>query len=172
MDYEKIFLEAYDKYADAIFRHCYFHLARGREEAKDLTQETFSRAWKYMAGGHKVENLRALLYRIATNLIIDTIRRKRAISLDELTEKGFEIGTTQERELIEKKADINILLSCLSDLDQKYREVVVLRYIDDLAVNHIAEIIGETENNVSVKIHRALDKLREIFSKRYPNKQL
>src|SRR5438045_2414242 len=77
------FLKAYDEYADAIFKHCYFRVS-SRTKAEDLTQETFMKAWHYFAEGSVIENVKALLYRIATNLIIDEYRRKKEESLENL----------------------------------------------------------------------------------------
>ncbi|MBI2594808.1 MAG: RNA polymerase sigma factor, partial [Candidatus Colwellbacteria bacterium] len=83
---EKEFWQAYEAYADALFRHCYFRMY-DRELAKDLVQEAFSRAWSsYFVPGKEVENLRALLYRILNNLIVDEARRRKPVPLDTLEE--------------------------------------------------------------------------------------
>ena len=74
---------------DAIFRHCYFRVF-DRERARDLVQETFLKTWEYLTRGHDIENIRAFLYRVATNLIIDDSRRKKEISLEQLSESGFD----------------------------------------------------------------------------------
>src|SRR3990167_4352630 len=87
------FAKAYDEFADAIFRHCYFRLSN-REKAKDMMQETFMRVWSYMEKGNTIEftKIRPFLYKTASNLIIDEYRRnKHELSLDLLREDGFEI---------------------------------------------------------------------------------
>src|SRR6266566_458854 len=86
---EQLFIQVYDQFADAIFRHCWFRVS-DRERAKDLTQETFVKVWKILDRGESVENMRAYLYRIANNLIIDHYRKKKDVSLDLLQEDGFE----------------------------------------------------------------------------------
>src|SRR3989338_4735544 len=88
------FLQAYEAYNDAIFRYCYFRVY-DRERARELSQETFMKAWEYLSRtGKKIENLRAFLYKIATNLIIDNSRQKgkKTVSLDQLHEEGFDPG--------------------------------------------------------------------------------
>jgi len=67
---EKQFIDAYDKYSEAIFRHCYYRVF-DRERAKDFVQETFCKTWKYIVDGNDIENIRAFLYKTANNLIID-----------------------------------------------------------------------------------------------------
>src|SRR3989338_11402702 len=87
-DKEQQCLEADTQRSDAIFRYCYYRVF-DREKAKDYVQETYLRPWKYLAEGRKVDNIRAFLYRTATNLIIDESRKKKATSLDQIIEKGF-----------------------------------------------------------------------------------
>lgn len=158
---EAEFISAYDRFADAIFRHCYFRIS-DRERAKDLVQETFCRTWAYLVKGGEIENLRAFLYRVANNLIIDTYRKKSALSLDELAESGFEPSVDAGERML-KAAEVRRAFSLLSNLDQKSRALVIMRYFDDLGPKEIAKITGETENAVSVRLNRAVGKLRNFF---------
>ena len=88
--FEADFLAAYDQHADALFRHVLLR-ARDKEAATDIVQETFSRAWLYLSQGKKIEYMRAFLYRVANNLIVDGSRRKHSSSLDLMMENdGFE----------------------------------------------------------------------------------
>ncbi len=159
-DLEKEFLKSYDQYADPIFRHCYFRVFN-RERAKDLMQETFMKTWEYMQKG-EVKNVRAFLYRVANNLIIDNSRRKQEQSLDRLQEEGFDPGQ-DTRDRLTNFLEGGEVIKVLNKLNPKYREVIQLRYIDDLSPKEIAETIGETENNVSVRLHRGIKELRDIL---------
>jgi len=164
-DPKKMFWEAYETYADALFRHCYFRMY-DRELAKDLVQETFSRVWSYyFVPGRKVENLRALLYQILNNLIVDEARRKKPIPLDSL--EGSASWLTQPTNLPEVVANTlagEKIMKLLDKLDGKYQEVIVMNFIDGLSPKEISAIIGETENVVSVRIHRGLKKVRELLN--------
>ncbi len=157
------FLKAYEDFSDAIFRYCYFRLYH-RELAKDLAQETFIKTWEYIAKGGKVQNIRAFLYRVARNLIIDESRKKRMFSLDLLREKGFDPAVSMEEE-IQSHAGVRDVMKFLSDLEPKYREVIILRFVEDMSPKEIAEAIGESENNISVRLHRAIKKVRELIEK-------
>jgi len=158
---EHEFIKAYDAYADALFRHCYFRVY-DKELAKDLVQDAFMRTWEYIAKGKKIENLRAFLYRTLHNLIIDEFRRKKALSLDELREKGADIAS-REKLSPESLSDLKNIILRFASLPPKYREVAIMRYIDDLAPKEIAEATGESENNVSVRINRATAQLRSLM---------
>lgn len=154
---ERKFLKAYDELSDAIFRHCYFRVFN-RERAKELMQETFMRAWENIG---EVQNLKAFLYKVANNLIIDESRKKKAVSLEDMQEEGFDIPDDK------KDRPMNILagkelIKILERLDPKYRQVIMMRYLDDLSPKEIAEATGESENNVSVRIYRGMEQLRRL----------
>jgi len=157
------FMRAYDQYKDAIFRHCYFRIS-DRERACDLVQDTFVRAWQYVIHGREIDNPKAFLYQIADNLIIDEYRKKKSVSLDMLVDEGFEPGKS-EHEFHRTQFDVKRVIDTLSNLSEKDREVIVMRYIDELSPKEIANILHETENVVSVRIHRAIKKVHEILKK-------
>ncbi len=161
-DTEKRFIEAYDAYAHALLRYCYFKVS-DRYKAEELVEEAFMKTWQYLLKGEEVENIRALLYRVLNNLIIDEYRRKKTSSLDELESEGFELSDTRAHMDLQEQAEINRLLAIVDQLDEKYREAIILRYVDDLAVKEIAEILGESENTVSVRINRAIKQLKKLM---------
>lgn len=162
---EKEFLKAYEEYSEALFRHSYFRVYN-RDRAKEVVQETFMKAWDYVREGNEVENMRAFLYQVATNIIIDEARKKKKrveVSLENLQEGyGFDPGEDTRERMIDK-LEGKLIMGFLNDLDEKYREAVYMRYIDNLQPREIALITGESENVVSVRIHRGLKRLRRII---------
>lgn len=159
---EQLFFEAYEAHADAIFRHCFLRVS-DRELAKDLMQEAFTRTWESMRNGSNPKNIRAFIYRVASNLVIDHYRKKKTYSLEELTEKtGFDPSIDNTDHLI-NIIDAKHALAFLPKLPEQYRSVVILRYIDDFSPREIATITGEPENTISVRIHRGVKKLRELM---------
>lgn len=153
---------AYDSYADAIFRHCALRLF-SRERAKELMQDTFIRTFEYVRKGHAVENMRALLYRIANNLIIDDIRRRHEESLDALEEAGFspmgDDGTAGARSMEDERVRLT-----LQKLPTEERDLIILRYVDGMKPQEIASLRGLSANVVSVRLHRAMQTLRQHLS--------
>jgi len=161
---EKDFLKAYDNYGDAIFRYCYSQTS-DRELAKDLTQETFTKVWEYLLRGKVVEQIRPFLYRVATNLVIDHRRKKRPqISLEFAMEEGSDFEAKEGRENIEMGFDGEYALKQLNKLDDKYKQALTLRYIENMSIKEIAESTGESETNISVRLHRGMEKLKNSFS--------
>ncbi|MBL4644729.1 MAG: RNA polymerase sigma factor [Candidatus Pacebacteria bacterium] len=170
MQVEKEFTQAYEEYADSLFRHCYFRVS-SRERALEITQEAFMKTWDTANRGTEIQNYRAFLFRVLNNLIIDEYRKKKSSSLDALLEKeGVNEGHFDELQtggLEEEigKIELNFqsgqLEQALKKLPETYRTVVVMRYINELRPSEIADILNESENTVSVRINRGLKKLRE-----------
>jgi|SRR3989338_8400544 len=156
------FIEAYEKFADAIFRYCYYRVYE-RELAKELSQETFFRAWRHIADGNQINHLRAFLYTTARHCIIDYHRKRKDVSLDALQEQGFEPATDSLAERMLVRLDLDRAIAMMQQLDAQYREVVLLRFVDGLGPQEIAEITGDSVNVVSVRIHRGITQLRKYL---------
>ena len=164
---EKEFLAAFDEYSNALFRHCLIRI-RDREQAKDIVAETFTKTWTYVSKGKKVEHLRAFLYRVANNLIVDQSRRKKSSSLDAMIDDdGFEVLD----ESVGNPADVpdaRAAVKLLKSLDAIYRQVITMRFIDGLTPKEIAEVLDVSENVVSVRLYRGIERLRTLANKEPP----
>jgi len=156
---EKKFLEAFDGLSDALFRHCYFRVSN-REVAKDMVQDTFMKTWREITKGQQIENIQSFLYRVANNLIIDYYRKAKSDSLDALLDDGYDPRGDDAAGIV-AASELSLSLRALDTLSEKDRRVLVMRHIDGLSPKEIADTIGETENTVSVRIHRAIHRLKE-----------
>jgi RNA polymerase sigma-70 factor, ECF subfamily len=165
-DPEGRFLKAFDEYNDALFRHAVYRLS-DRERAVEIVHDTFTKVWGYIRNGHEIDSYKSFLYKVVNNLIIDEYRRRKETSLDAiLAEDGVDEGAFSELhggsiEEVTFSMDARQALELLHELPVVYREVITLRFIDGLGPKEISELIEETENVVSVRIHRALRLLRE-----------
>lgn len=161
---QQSFLQAYDELADALFRHCYFRLY-DRDKARDAVQETFLRAWAYLASGGKVKNIKAFLFQTARNYIIDEHRKaahRRHPSLEEIKESGQEPGYDPRISLAEH-VDVARILDICKTMEPSYRDVLVWRYIDGLLPRDIARLTGESTNIISVRLNRAVKRLQSVL---------
>jgi len=168
---KRTFEDAYKRYSDELFRHCYLRVS-DRERALEITQEAFLRTWEYIERGNEVFELRPFLYRTLKNLIIDEYRKMKSQSLEAMVE-----GTEGNVEALLPQDESNTLeaaidrfegahaLEALKELPQDYQEVLLLRYVEGLSPKEIAEELHENENAVSVRVHRGLKKLRELLEK-------
>lgn len=158
---EQAFLEAFDAHAEALYRHCSFRVS-DKERVKDIVSDTFARTWDYLVKGNTVDDFRPFLYRTLNHLIIDEYRKKRPESLDalldeaEVPESAFAELVEGSREDVEFALDAKRVPDLLARMPPAYREVVVMRYMDGLMPAEIAEILDESVNVVSVRIHRGV----------------
>jgi len=167
--HERAFLEAFDTYADALFKHAYFRLSN-RERAADLTQETFLKAWEYIREKNEIQHWKGFLYRILNNLIIDEYRKKKEESLDKLIEDDpvhadalVSQGSREEKEeRLNDEFMIEKLRSLIPQLPEQHRVVLSLRYFDGFSLKEISSLLSLSENVVSVRIHRATARLRTL----------
>lgn len=165
---EQAFLAAFDEHADALFRHAYFRVS-DRERAKDLVQDTFMRAWEYIARGEEIQQWKPFLYRVLGNLIIDEYRKKKANSLDDMLERDdvsedlFEDLSAGGLDEVISALDAARLAELIHELPDTYREVIILRFVDGLSPKEIADFADVSENVISVRVHRGLKQLKEIF---------
>ena len=167
---KQAYIKAYDLYINQLYRFIYFKVG-SREEAEDLSSAVFLKAWHHILGNSLKDEktLKALLYKIARNLIIDHYRKSKAretVSLDG-SGGGREIVDEKQNagQLMEARADWLVLETKLPELKDEYREIIILRFINQLSVKEIADILNKPKGNVRVLIFRALGALRELVSK-------
>lgn len=162
---KKRFETMYLSESDTIFRYCLFRVSN-RELALDLVQETFMRFWDSLIQKKEIKNDRAFLFTISRNLIIDHYRKKKSSSLDKILEE-VEDGTMLLSDSSQSQnslfsAESRFFLEKINDLDDADRQVVYLRFVEDLKPKDISEVLDLSPNVVSVRLNRALNRLREI----------
>lgn len=157
---EQQFLKAYDSYMEAIFRFC-FYKTNDRELAMDLMQQSFLKTWSYLKDGYDIDNIKAFVYKIAGNLVIDWYRKKKEQSLDNLREQGFDL--TDISMDIERYVEARWSLETSNKLSLEDHQLIVFCYVEGMSPSEIASVTGKKVNTVSVAIHRAIERLKKIL---------
>lgn len=163
------FIEAYDKYLPDIYRFIYYKVS-SKEEAEDIASQTFLRIWDYIQNNElkSYKTLKALLYRVARNLIIDHYRRestqKKAIYEEDISQLHIVDEKQNLKAAMEIKEDYGLVESKLLELKDEYREVIVLKYINGLSVAEMAEALDKSHGNIRVIVYRAMKALKEIIN--------
>ncbi len=137
--------------------------------SQDLVQMVFERILKYKHSYKEAAPFKAWFYRIARNVKIDYFKKKKVDtnSLDEVyAERNLKISEPGGQG-IEQDEKIKILYESLAQLPDDKREILVLSQIEELEYKEIARIFEITENSARVKVHRALNALKEVFHKKY-----
>lgn len=157
------FKKIYEDQSDAIFRFCFIRVSN-REQALDITQETFLCLWKNMLEEKDILNNRAFLFTIAHHLVIDWYRKKKSISLDKMMnseESSFDLPDEKTLNNIDLGAEGRYLLNKINDLEPTHREPVYLRFVENLTPQEIGNILNISANAASVRVNRGLEELRE-----------
>ena len=148
----------YSALVDSIFRFIYFR-TNSKAIAEDLTQDCFLSVVKYLKG-NDVDNIKAFLFKTARNKVIDYYRQKgRVIYSDDLV-MANDKGSSDD---FSSRYDIRIIKEKLDLLESGDKEVLAMRYIEEMEIKEIAKAIEKSETAVRVKIFRALRKLRKLI---------
>jgi len=167
--HEVRFLAAYDEYHEALFRHAQLRIGN-REKAIDIVHDTYTKVWSYVRQGYEIKSFRPFLYKVLNNLVVDEYRKKQEQSLDALLDQdGVDEGSFAELtestvEALAATIDGRKAFAMLVELPDVYREVLVLRFVDQLGPKEIADLTEERENVISIRIHRGLKMLRKKIS--------
>lgn len=160
IDKRDIFSEVYDELADSLYRHCFFRVSN-KEIAEDIVSETFMKFWRELHKGTDITYPKAWIFQSARNSIIDHYRKKKSSSLDKkLEDTGFDPHDENSHLEPEEKTEISLVMSHIENMDDLDKEALLLRYVEDLPAAEIAHIMNSTANAVTVRIHRAVEKLK------------
>jgi len=169
------FEELYNTNADDIYRFIYFKIGK-KDEAGDLSSLVFLKTWEYIQKNKIDQNktLRALIYKVARNVVIDYYREKRPdnISIDD-EENKVDVIDDKNNILIdaEIKNDYDDLMSKVMELKNEYREILIMRFVNELSLDEIADVTGKKKINIRVILHRAITALKEMTEKGKPVKK-
>lgn len=168
------YAQLYDLYITPIYRFVFFKVST-HEDAEDITADVFLKAWHYMTEHTDIRSFRAVIYRIARNLVIDHYRKhasrpeilesarlRETEEGDELVQEPSDKGALAKA--LETQQDYALVLSGMNKLKEEYREVLLFRYVDGLSPGEVSDILGTSKMHVRVLTHRALKALRKILN--------
>jgi RNA polymerase sigma-70 factor (ECF subfamily) len=133
---------------------------RNREDAMDLTQETFIKAYNSLGSFRGESSLYTWIYRIAVNLAINFKSRSRISALQSIDDiSGFYSEDSPSESIIRNEISRKIDQSA-KKLPEKQRMVFVLRYYEERPYSEISELMGITEGAAKANFHQALKKMK------------
>jgi RNA polymerase sigma-70 factor (ECF subfamily) len=155
------------QHQEAVFRFAYLLLG-DPDDAEDVAQESFLRAWKYLKRFDSTRPLKPWLLSITSNLASN--RRRSAGRYFAAVMRAFRDEPTSMR--IEEKSAQNLEAAELRNAVQKLhpddQQIIYLRYFLDLSVNETAQVMQVAEGTVKSKLSRALEKLRTVIRQDFP----
>lgn len=157
------FASLYDEYLPKIFRFVLFKV-NNRQAAEDLTHDIFLSAWQNLAS-YKPQGFpfSSWLYQIARNRVIDHYRTNRGhSSIDDADEDLFKVVSAVEHSL-DQMLDLKKVSEALDRLSEDQKEVIIMRFVEDLSYPEIAAAMEKSEGAVRLLQHRAINNLKNIF---------
>ncbi len=164
MNPSEILTTAYTQYMKEL-KASAFYKVHDTALSEDLVQDTFMKTWTYLVKGGKINMMRAFLYHVLNNLVIDEYRKQKnkMVSLDDIAEKGYEPGEDESQRLYDF-LDGEKALSSIKRIPPKYQRVMRMRYAQGLSLKEMSIISGQSKNTISVQAYRGLVSLRQLHS--------
>jgi RNA polymerase sigma-70 factor, ECF subfamily len=156
------FAELYDRHVVRVYRHIYY-LVNDRGDAEDLTAQTFLKAWeaidRYRERGAPFVSW---LLRIAHNVAVSFLRARREHgTLEDYVIDPKRHGNPEEA--LEQSSDEDSIRRAILELREEQRQVIILRFVEELDHREVAAVIGKSVPAVRVIQHRALGNLRKLM---------
>lgn len=130
-----------------IYRYCFFHVGN-KEAAQDITQDVFLKFIKELDHYCEYGKLKNYLYVIAKNSIKDYFRKPKEANLENIKEEYYDGGLAE----VPERLDIMKALECLEPLD---KELIILRYYQELRIRDIALIVNMPKSTIRYKLKNA-----------------
>lgn len=156
---EKEFVEQIQKHQGILHKICFVY-SNNNGDKEDLYQEIVLQLWKSYPSFRKEAKFSTWMYRVALNTSI-TLNKKAALFENHKTQLSEEYEIA---EVIDYSEDIKILYKAISKLS-KIEKVIIMLWLEEKTYSEIAEIVGMSEKNVSVKLVRSKKKLAQIIKK-------
>lgn len=149
-------------------------LLRDKEEAEEVAQDAFVKAYKNLKGFKGKSKFSTWLYSIVYNTAISRLRRQKheMVQIEDTQIANTEFGDTRDAYyLLQEEERKKYIHKILQALEEEESYLVTLYYYEENSLDEIASITGMTKNNIKVKIFRARKKMQELL-KQYLNKEL
>lgn len=156
-----------DRYEASVYR--FFYYSQGNHQtAEDQCGETFARfvvSIKNLKSDNS-HSLKAFIFGIARNILLETFRRKRLIQEDERTLDEVPSNKPSVFQQVSSPDELRFVLNIIAQFKEAERQILLLRFVEGLKVDEIAGIMNMPLNSVKSHVHRSRKKLCEILSKR------
>lgn len=153
----------YDHYQPMIYRFVLVKVGH-REEAEDLTHQVFLSAWQNIEGYKDMGfPFSSWLYKIARNAVVDFYRsNKEATSIEQVNPEFFAVPAAMQMGM-DKIFEIDKVRQAIKGLDPIYQDVIMMRFVEDLPIREVAQVLDKSEGAIKLIQHRAMKKLKEIL---------
>lgn len=165
----EMFLYLMQRYEQKLLHYIYRISSSNKEDAEDILQDVFMKAYSNLNGFDQKKSFSSWIYRIAHNETISHFRKKKArpsiaVETEDLARFADELDIA---ELLDTTLLQERVRAIINELDEKYRDVLVLKFLEEKSYDEIADIIRKPKGTVGTLINRAKKKFTTLYEKRY-----
>lgn len=161
------YITYYNDYKDKVFTYFYYNLAKNKEQAEDLTSDTFLKAFDKFATYNDNFAFSTWIFTIAKNTLFDYYKKQKYdLEIDEASEANYSEFLSYETDIwkdLDDKTKLKDFSKALEKLDLAQKEIIVMKYINDFSNKEISEKTWKTEANVRKITSRWIQKIKEIM---------
>jgi RNA polymerase sigma factor (sigma-70 family) len=163
----RAFEELVTLYKRRVFAFAYYYL-KNKADAEDVSQEVFWRVFNYIKKFDTDKKFFSWIYAIEMNVIKGSFKNKKN-KIVEVSEDFFEQISFNDNSLLSTEDKI-VLFNAIDKLEDDEKNLLFLKYMEDLSIKEIADAFELSEDNIKVKIFRAKEKLQKIIGGTYEKK--
>jgi RNA polymerase sigma-70 factor (ECF subfamily) len=152
----------FEKYHVRIYNF-YLRLTRSKELSEDLTQDVFNRVIRYKDSFKEDSRFKPWIYQVARNLLNDYHRKKHEYYTEQDDVSMLLDNPGEAKDDFDKTQRQQALMEAIGFLNDDDKEILELSRFQDLKYEEISQITGSSVGAIKVKVHRAINKLREIY---------
>lgn len=157
------FEDLINMYFDRLYKEAYLR-CKHEEDAKEVVQETIYKAYKNIKGLKEPKYFKTWVSKILINVCNDYLRKNGMIDLEH--DENDYVKKVHNDDEVEIKID---LYNAMDELEDKYKDVIILRYIEDLKVEEISKILERPANTIKIHIRKAIKEMKNLLKEDYIN---
>lgn len=157
------FEDLINMYFDRLYKEAYLR-CKHEEDAKEVVKETIYKAYKNIKGLKEPKYFKTWVSKILINVCNDYLRKNGMIDLEH--DENDYVKKVHNDDEVEIKID---LYNAMDELEDKYKDVIILRYIEDLKVEEISKILERPANTIKTHIRKAIKEMKNLLKEDYIN---
>lgn len=155
----------YEEYKQAIYNYILYRVGYDRDTAEDLTSDVFVKAFENFDKYDRKRSFKTWIYTIAHNHLINHLTgSKPVVQLDDTLAANLEDQTEHYGDALDHQMEMSNITALMTDLPEATRELLTLRFVNDLSNTEIAEVLGKDEGAVRTGLSRAIAALRNKYT--------
>ncbi len=153
----------YDQYKHKIFSYLYYRSGRNKGLAEDLTADVFLKALQKFSTYNPEKSFQAWIFAIAHNHLVDHFRKNRTtVNLDDV--ENVVESSSDPKSSLSRRVATEEVEQLLQELSDEEKEILLMRYHQELSMKDIADTVERPEPTVRVIVHRAIEKMRKRYA--------